>query len=214
MGFSWPGSAPCAPNSVASFVQPVRASLHFRPAEAPKVAHIPITAPAAALCVLARTQAGAGCLAFLRRSWLTQKNSCARSARPASRGCSNLGPGIGGGRWVSDVAVGIARDRGMRCRIKRPSTQPVPAICHFYLLQRGRSWEAVLRRLSGPSGPQAKVSPNGLDEPGHACSAPKGDEQRQRGAQHRLPGPDARIKKETLRQMKLSRGLRRKRCVK
>ena len=91
MGFSWPGSAPCAPNSVASFVQPVRASLHFRPAGAPKVAHIPITAPAAALCVLARTQARAGCLAFLRRAWLIQKNLDARPERPASRGARTWG---------------------------------------------------------------------------------------------------------------------------
>ncbi|HUG57352.1 MAG TPA: hypothetical protein VL002_03865, partial [Candidimonas sp.] len=37
-----------------------------------------------------------------------------RPARPASRGCSNFGPGIGGGRWVLDVAVDIADGRGMR----------------------------------------------------------------------------------------------------
>ncbi|HUG60147.1 MAG TPA: hypothetical protein VL002_18105, partial [Candidimonas sp.] len=66
-------------------------SFRVRPAGAPKVAHISITAPVAALCVLARSLARAGCLAFLRMPRLAQKKYSARSARPASRGCSNLG---------------------------------------------------------------------------------------------------------------------------
>ena len=119
---SRPGSAPCAPNSVALLVQPVRASLRIRPAEAPKVAHIPITAPAAALCGLARSLARSWCLAFLRRPQQVQKKYCARPARPASRGCSDFGPSIGDGCWISDLMRGLRRNtvnKGTNARIKK-----------------------------------------------------------------------------------------------
>ena len=148
-GFSSPYSAPYAPNSVSWLVRPVRGCLRLQPAESPKVAHILITAPAAALCVLARSLGRAGCVAFLHRAWLVQKSSCARSTRPASRGCSDIGPGMNSGRCISGVTDGMPtvgvcnvahRSFGSRNRsgpirrqrhAKRPSTLPVPAMCQY-----------------------------------------------------------------------------------
>jgi len=54
-----------------------------------------------------------------------------------------------------------------------PSTLPVPATLQFFMMQRVRSYEAVLPRLSEPSEPEVKGTPmpgapNGVDERGYA----------------------------------------------
>ena len=49
-----------------------------------------------------------------------------------------------------------------------PSTLPAPAMFQFSMMQRVRSYGAVLPRLSGLSEPEVKGTPYGVDERGYA----------------------------------------------
>jgi hypothetical protein len=65
-------------------------------------------------------------------------------------------------------------DRGLNWSVhrqrhaKRPSTQTVAAMLQAFIVQRVRSYGAVLQRLSGTSGAGVKGTPYGVDERGYA----------------------------------------------
>ena len=84
-----------------------------------------------------------------------------------------------------------------RSHAKMPSTRLVPAMFQTSMMQRGRFWEGMLQRLSGPRQRAAgEGSPNGRTS---EAALVRRVERRigPRGAKHPLPEPGTRIKKET-----------------
>jgi len=141
-----------------------------------------------------------------------------RANGPASRGTPDMEPGISDGRGDDcDNEIDLAATYGVpfhpsnvrspaanrQLHAKMPSTQPVPAACQTSMMQRGRFWEEVLQRLSGPaSGLSAKGTPmpgapNGVDETSRAGSARR-RRIGPREAKHLLPEPGTRTKEEIL----------------
>jgi len=102
-----------------------------------------------------------------------------------------------------------------RSHAKMPSTRLVPAAFQTSMMQRGRSWEGMLQRLSGArrrvaSETHAKAARMG-ERAGRSDVRRRTATNRQRGAKHPLPEPDTRIKKEILTQNRI-RVSRKKHC--
>ncbi|WP_353153493.1 hypothetical protein, partial [Pollutimonas bauzanensis] len=83
--------------------------------------------------------------------------------------------GLANGRTIHRSPSVVCLPNDCQRHAKMPSTQPVPSICQLSILQRGRSYEAVLQRLSGRAS-RTRKEPEWADEWGDAGSAPQGDE--------------------------------------